>query len=190
MNRRKLLITFILLVVVSALLATSAAAKKSPLDQEMAIWELSKTQVVAPGEEVQMAEGLLIKGIALEAKAKTKSGKLPDGVFELTFDAFQPAEDMGSQKAGWWYITGNWTITRHGVEKDASKAHSPDSLGGHILTALPFNPMAEPKNWSARAAVPMSSIMGQWGKGEGSLTFNAASEGDLFLELTMWPEAK
>jgi hypothetical protein len=95
---------------------------------------------------------------------------------------------MPGQKAGLWYVQGEWSIVKTGATyADTKERHNPATIAGKCQTELDFNPTAENIDWTARASLPMSPIAGQWGRGEGSLTVNKNATGDLFLKLELWP---
>jgi hypothetical protein len=166
--------------------STSAMAKKPIVTDETVVWDLKNVEVISPGLVIEMEEGTLIKGITIEARAKAKGvNQVPEGKFRLTMDAFWPDKDMPTQDAGFWYIQGNWSISK----KDASAAslksrHSPDVIKGHIKAQLTFNPMASSQPWSALATVPMSPALGRWSRGQGSLSLISSTAGSLYLDLS------
>lgn len=197
MSTRKIATIFVILVLGTFLFSANVSAANKPIYNETVIWELSKIKVVDPGQTVIVPAdqsgfpgGVLVTGYTLEAKAKTKSGKLiPDGTFRLTMSVFSPSTDWSTQKAGIWYVQGTWTI----VDKNADAAklkvrHNPYTVRGNIQSELPFNPTEVQGGWSAEASVPMSMAAGQWAKGSnGSLTLNDRQGGDIFLILKLWP---
>jgi len=186
-----IVIAFVLLVSVT-LLVTTVGAKKTLTNQEMVIWELTKTEVVDPGTLQNASEGYYLTGYTIEGKAKSKGGNvIPDGYFRMTMEVFSPNEDMGSQKAGFWYVTGTWTITKKNADPESLKVkHNPDKAEGMLFAELPFDPSNGVGNWTGKAVLPMALAAGNWSRGEGSLTFGENLEGDLFLPLERWPEVK
>jgi hypothetical protein len=180
-----------------ALVAIAAPAAQSPIQDDTVVWELTQTRVVAAGQtgilpadpETGFPGGTMITDCTLEAKAKAKSGYLvPEGTFQLTFSAFRPKADMPPQKAGLWYVQGQWTIVdKHADSRSLQARHNPFTVTGRIHAALPFNPARGQGKWSAGVTVPMALIAGQWARGsEGSLTFDDKLEGDLYLALKLW----
>jgi hypothetical protein len=172
------------------LVSATALALKTPVTQDNIIWELSKTQVIDRGQTISIKQGTLTTGYAIEAKAKAKTGDLlAEGTFRLTLTAFKPKKDMPGQKAGYWYVQGDWTVTKKDADPASVKVrHNPDVVAGAIKAQLTFNPATQRANWTALAVLPMSLASSQWGRGEGSLTLNAAYEGDLYLHLNLWPQ--
>lgn len=192
MPKKKTLLALAVLVLGLALFSASALAKRPVTSEEMVIWDLKSAQIIEAGKAVPMAEGQFITGYVLEAQAKSKSGSvLPNAVFRLTLDAFSPYSDMGRQKAGFWYIQGQWTLapSAAALEK-TNKQHNPEVVTGYVAAELPFNPITSPEPWTGKALAPMAMAAGSWSRGEGSLTFSNGLKGSLFLDLNRWSEAK
>jgi hypothetical protein len=179
-------------VVLLTLISASALAKKSLTDKEMVIWELTKTEVVDPGQTKESDEGIFIRGYTLEAKARSKGGNVvPEGTFRLTMDAFSPELNMERQLAGFWYVQGHWTITKKDADPNTLKVkHNPDKAEGMLVAEVPFNPTIGSGNWTGKAFIQMALVAGCWSRGVGTLTFGENLEGDLFLALERRPEAK
>jgi hypothetical protein len=193
MKRKTLIVAVAIVVALAATLAaTTTLAKKPLLTQETVVWELTKMEVVDPGRVIPLDEGQFTQGYTLVAKARSKGGNLvPEGQFVLKLDAFSPYADMPGQKAGLWYIRGEWTITRKNALPESAKArHSPDVVQGTIQTELTFNPLEAQQDWSALATLPMSTAAGQWGRGKGSFSMYGQSAGDLVLDATLWPSGQ
>ena len=186
-----IVVAFILIIAV-ALLVPTVGAKKSVTNQDMVIWELTKTEVVDPGILQNASEGYYLTGYTIEAKAKSKGGNvIPDGKFRLTMEIFSPNEDMGSQRKGFWYVTGTWTIVKKNVDPEMlTVKHNPGKAEGMLFAELPFNPAEGVGNWTGKAILPMALAAGNWSRGDGTLTFGENMEGDLFLPLERWPEVK
>ena len=192
MRFNKITLFVILLVLLALGVSATALAKKPVTDPEMVIWELTKTDVTAPGEVTEMKEGLFIQGYTLEAEARSKGRNIiPNGVFQLTMDAFSPNEDMPGQPAGFWYVIGTWTITKDNANPaNAKLKHNPDIVEGSLTAALPFNPTNGAGGWTGKSTIQMALAAGRWTKGEGTLTFQGDLQGDLFLDLVRWPGAE
>lgn len=186
-------ITALALICAVAIVA-AAMDQRPPVDQEMVVWELTKTEIVDSGTPQEMAEGIFVQGYTIEARARSKGGDIvPEGIFRLTMDAFAPYRDMETthQRAGFWYVEGRWTITRSNASPEATKVrHNPDVTEGTLSAALPFDPTTGAGSWTGRALLSMAMEAGRWTGGEGTLTFGANLEGDLFLPLTRRPETR
>jgi hypothetical protein len=182
-------ILLVLLVSASAL-AASPLIQRAPIINETVIWQLTDVQVVNRGQTVMIPEGRLTTGYAVEATATSQEGSLvPEGKFQLTLTAFSPRRDMPGQRAGRWYIQGDWVITDvNASEEEANARHSPAIVKGALLADLTFNPATDPDAFTAWTQLPMSPAGGRWRKGEGTFSVNERFEGDLFLALERWPE--
>lgn len=200
MTTKRAIALLIVLIIATLLMYARAEAAKPVLSNDVVIWDLTQTLVVSPGQTIVIPAdktgfpgGTLVDGYILEAKAKTKSGKLiPEGTFRLTMSVFSPAKDFGEQKAGIWYVQGQWTVIDKKADLDPKakeSRHNKYKAEGRIQAELPFNPVGRQVGWSARAMVPMSLAAGQWARGsDGVLTLDSRLEGDLYLTLTLWPQ--
>lgn len=190
---RKIVISALVLVLLAStlLVVSSANAAKKPVNPGMVIWNLTKIKMIDPGVTTIGKQGTFIDGYTLEAQAKAKKNKgkiFPNGTFRLTLSLFSPAYDMPGQKAGLWYMQGEWSIVTTGAKpEDTKERHNAVTTSGKIKAELDFNPTEENAEWTALASLPMSTINGQWGRGEGTLSLNKKGSGDLFLNLELWP---
>jgi hypothetical protein len=117
-----------------------AVANQKPSVME---WQLSEAKVVNPGTVGALTEGSMRSGIKIEAKAVTQTpgAIFPEGTFSITFNAFSPTKDMPGQKAGIWYLRGEWTITAPNVDPAILKArYNPYSLSGRLIGSVPYDP--------------------------------------------------
>jgi hypothetical protein len=188
----KMLTTFVLLAFMILTGSNMVQAAKPQLVEETVIWNLSKTTVVEPGDTFATEDGVVTAGYTIEAKAEAKSGSLvPEGTFRSIMTVFSPNRDMPGLRAGMWYVQGTWTITKKNASSASLKArHNPDVASGSISAELPFNPAENRSGWSALASLPMSPAAGKWARGKGSLTLDSRLEGDMLLNLTLWPEVR
>jgi len=193
MRKKTIFIIALVLLISITLLVNTAGAKKTLTNQEMVIWELSNIEVVDQGAlQEKTAEGYYLTGYTIEAKAKSKHNNvIPEGYFRMTMEIFSPHEVMGSQKPGFWYVTGTWTVTDKKADPETLKVkHNPGKAEGILMAELPFNPVAGADKWTGKAVMQMGLAAGQWSRGVGSLTFRGNQEGDLFLPLERWSEVK
>lgn len=190
---RKILIAALVLVLLASavLVVSSANAAKKPVTPGMVIWSLTKIKVIDSGQTITGPQGTFINGYVIEAQAKAKKnqGKVfPNGTFRLTLSLFSPAYDMPGQKAGMWYVQGEWSVVTAGAKpEETQERHNAVTITGKIKTELEFNPIAEKSEWTALASLPMAPIDGQWARGDGTLSLNKKGSGDLFLDLELWP---
>lgn len=199
MTTKKTILLLIILMIATVTIYATAEAARPVITDDVVIWDLTQTVVVSAGQTITIPAdnsgfpgGVLTEGYVLESKAKSKSGKLvPEGTFRLTLSAFTPARDYGEQKAGIWYVQGEWTVIDKNADADpeAKKSrHNRYKVEGRIQTELLFNPAERMAGWSSEAMVPMSIAAGQWARGSnGVLTLNSQLEGDLYLTLKLWP---
>lgn len=177
--------------VVGSMAASEVTAGDSVVPESVT-WGLSKITVVDPGQTVYSDEGVLTQGYTLEAKSKTKDGKLiPEGTFRLTLTAFSPAAPMMGQEPGVWYVKGKWTV----IDKYAldDEKHSRGVVSGYVGAELGFNPALDQLAWTAPADLPMSTVTQvttdglQWAYGDGVLMLDPTAEGELQLDLMVYP---
>lgn len=148
------------------LISDSALAEEPLTAMETVIWELTKTEVVAPGQTTELDEGSFTQGYILEAKARSKEDNVvPEGTFRLTMDAFSPVSDMDGQRVGFWYVRGHWTITKKDADPDTLKVkHNPDTAEGMLIAEVPFDPTGA-GNWTGKADIQMALVAGRWRQG-------------------------
>ena len=187
--------SLLVLLVSASTLAAAPLFKKAPsIVEDAVIWELTKTTVVDAGQTYTDGMGTFTQGYTLEAKAKAKGNNVvPEGSFWLTLNAFSPANDIPGQKlkTGLWYVQGTWRITKKDADPEALKVrHNSEVIEGSFMAELEFNPAADQSNWTGVARLPMALAAGQWGRGEGTLTFDKNLEGDLYLPLEIWSKSK
>ena len=140
--RIKKLILILALVLPFIMVTATVMAKKPTITADTGLWQLSNLTVVNPGQAVEMKEGLFTTGFTLEANAYDKDGDIvPDGKFQLTLSAFSPFEQMGTQKPGYWYVQGIWTLTKNNPDLEAMQAKKNlKTAKGSSVAELPSNP--------------------------------------------------
>jgi hypothetical protein len=117
-----------------------AAGDQAPAVME---WQLTEAKVINPGTVGTLTEGSMRSGIKIEAKAVTQTpgAIFPEGTFIITMNAFSPAADMPGQKAGSWYLRGEWTITAPHADPEILKArYNPYSVSGMLTGTVPYDP--------------------------------------------------
>lgn len=156
-------------------------------------WQLNGARVLDAGRSHELAEGLFHDGYQLEATATLLgTGVLSQALFSLSGQAFSPAQTIGAQVAGRWYVRGLWTLTEPDAagQVPAVGRHQPGALRGQFSAELPGNPLLSPMDWRAELRVPSGrytpidpSQAVQPIRGDGALTMNAALDGVLTLNL-------
>ena len=168
------------------------------ISKESIVWTLSDAEVVSAGATGIMGAspgfpgGAMTDGYTLLWNATSNQPDIAfSGVLKLTLSVFSPASDYGAQKVGTWYVRGNWSITRAGVDAASVKTrHNPDVLSGQVSTELSFNPANGQGNWTGLVNLPMSQAAGRWARGAGTLSLNEQLNGYLALDANLWPEMK
>jgi hypothetical protein len=154
-------------------------------------WQISKAQVVDPGKTRTTKKGTLTNGYVIEAVALAISSDAPikKGTFRITVNAFLPAEDMPGQKAGNWYVRGNWSITdENATEKEKEARHSAGVVTGNLFATLDFNPCESTGAVNAQVLFPMTPNGGVWARGEGTFIGNEKFEGSIAVDADVWPD--
>jgi hypothetical protein len=122
--------------------APQAAAPAAPGET---VWQLSEASVLRSGHTVTVPEGILSSGHTLEAVA-TNPADGAQGKVQIVFSAFRPAQDMAGQKAGRWYISGDWRF----VGDVAAASNLPTTRNGLLRAELDFNPAETPGQIAAQ----------------------------------------
>lgn len=140
------LIIIMQLIITLTLVVPSYSKAESGQPQAIIEWQLFDTKVISWGTVISATEGRMRTGIKITGKAfnETPDAIFHDGVFSITMNAFSPTEDMAGQKAGNWYLRGEWTIAATGADPTTLKSrYNPYALTGLLNTSLPFDPSAE-----------------------------------------------
>ncbi len=183
------------LTTAAAMAQESAEAPK--LDSAMT-WNLTGTTVVSKGKVELLREGEFAHDFIIESKASATDAAgsvVPSGTFKLVMSAFSPAYDQHGQKKGAWYVWGKWTLTDGKVTSAGAGKHRAGEISGQLSAELDFNPVATTKNWTAKVRLPMTRIASvaqagssQPARGEGALTMDSKREGNMSLNLRLWPQ--
>lgn len=157
-------------------------------------WQLSHGKVVDQGQFTALPEGIQTLDYVIEAQVKGNDGGLiPQGTLRLTLSTFTPLIELPGQKVGYTYLQGKWTVTDQ--TSTGTSKHRPGVISGMLNAELEFDPLADPGTWSAKAQLPMSTVTPvgseglQWARGSGELTLSTELEGELELNLDVWPVA-
>jgi hypothetical protein len=185
------IICLIVLLSVAVYAIPLALAAQTGEKQEI-VWQITNARVIDPGQTTSSDEGILTTGYTIEAKAKTTSkSMLQDGNFQMVVTVFSPKTDMPGQKAGHWYLNGQWTITDAKATSSEKKArHSKSKIKGTLTADLLFNPAVKTGDIEAKVRTPMSPATGRWSQGKGTFSGNALFEGSLVLNAVFRPEMK
>jgi len=141
-NNRSVIMMLQTIIALTLILLTHGrvAAEPSPAFIE---WRLSDAKVISWGTVSNGVEGSMRSGIRIEARAvtTTQGAIFSGGTFSTTLNAFRPVEDMGDQKAGVWYLRGQWSVTAQGADPAILKArYNPYSISGQLTASVPYDP--------------------------------------------------
>ena len=156
-------------------------------------WQITAAKVLNPGTTATGTQGIVTNGYEIEAEAGSEDEAAPirKGIFHLTLSIFSPGQDRPGQKAGLWYLRGNWSLADKNLPPQAAKArHSRGVIKGELTGELPFNPALSPGNVNAQVRVPMSPQAGGWGKGKGTFKGNEKFAGQLDLSMERWQKTR
>jgi hypothetical protein len=156
----------------------SVPAKGAPFG-----WELSGATVVESGKTEKIKEGTLISGYTIQAQAAgMRNAPVKNGVFRLTLTAFSPRFDLPGQKAGFWYVQGQWTITDETANPKLRQVrHNPAVIKGTLSAKLTADPRTYHGPVAAEVRVPRMADGA--GRGQGTLQGDELFEGTLSLVL-------
>jgi hypothetical protein len=153
------------------------SAQKAP---DTIQWQVQNTRVVSGGTVVSEVDGTLVAGYVIEGDAVSLEEFAPvrQGRIVLELRIYSPAQDRGAQRAGRWYISGDWSITDPSAGPPPDKArHSSSVVKGTIVGSFAFNPALERRNINAR--LQMTSAGGHSFVADGVLATNGRYEGTL-----------
>ncbi len=128
-------------------------------------WRLEEARIVDAGSSSRTAEGTLVTGIVVEAKAVSDQHlSIKQGTFFMTASIFSPVTDVPWLQAGNWYLRGDWTITNEKSSPQEIRAgYRHAVVKGIMLGEISFNPFESKNNRreiSLQAIVPMSIAAG------------------------------
>jgi len=184
-NAFKCLATLAMLLI----FAGNSSGKQDIRPGRQIAWQLTGVRVLNPGATNTGPQGTMTTGYAIEAEATSADEAAPirQGTFRLTLSISSPGQDRPGEKAGLWYLRGNWSLAAKNLPPEAAKArHSKGVIKGELTGELPFNPALSLGNVQARIRMPMSPQAGGWGKGKGTFTGNEKFAGQLELVWERW----
>ncbi|MCU0836430.1 MAG: hypothetical protein MUC77_18660 [Chromatiaceae bacterium] len=154
-------------------------------------WQLTQARVLSHGVTTRVPVGTLTEDYLVEAvaTATTDGTPVPQGRFEISVSAFQPARDMPGQKAGVWYVRANWAVMdEQASEEEQAARHSPSIVRGSLSAELPFNPANTAGTMDAAVRLPMSPDGGRWSRGDGTFTGSQVFEGEIQIRAQLLPD--
>lgn len=131
-------------------------------------WSISEAYVAHPGRTAVITEGTLQDGFVIKAIVTNPDyPNFTKGILEIQMSAFSPAKDMPGQKAGKWYIHGEWKITDANATAEVTQyRYGPHTFKGVINLELDYNPLtkegqAQFLSQPVRFAAPGETIQSQ-----------------------------
>mgnify|MGYP001065216326 CR=1 FL=1 len=172
--------------------ALAAPAARVPGIQDAARgWQLTRARVLDPGVTSIAAQGTMTSGYVLEATAKALDPNTPvqNGTFKIELNAFSPSQDMPGQKAGTWYVRGDWQIAKRGITAaEQESRHGPSFLNGSLSVELSFNPATDAGPVNAAVSLTRAPQAGRWASGNGTFNGNETFEGLMQIDAQIWPD--
>jgi hypothetical protein len=160
------------------------------MKERLLVWNVTNARMVNAGRTERVQNGVLSAGYIVEADAAATDPSAPmqRGTFRITLTAFSPAMDMPGQKAGAWYVQGDWSITdEKATEKEKAARHSPTVIKGSLTAELAFNPASDRGTVNALIRLPLSPA-DRRAAGKGTFSGNEKFEGMITLNAKIWPE--
>lgn len=164
---------------------------ETPLTPGEFAWQLTHARVLSPGVTTRVPVGILTDGYVVEAVATATTAETPValGRFEISVSAFQPARDMPGQKAGVWYVRGNWAVMdEQASDEEKAARHSPSIVRGGLSAELPFNPASTTGTLDAAVSLPASPDGGRWARGDGAFSGSQMFEGEMHISARLLPD--
>ena len=182
---------FLLLALLCFGAAAQAAQTGSPSGQ--AVWQLTRATVADQGKRVETAQGILIQGYVLEAQAgapaparqPARANGLSAAGFRVELTIFSPSKDMPGQKAGRWYLRGQWTLLPAGRAPEArQRRHTAyPALQGILLGECDSDPTSGAVPLTAQLKLPPKQSAGKWVRGMGTFSGDSLMNGTVALTL-------
>jgi hypothetical protein len=146
-------------------------------------WALSDVAIDEPGQPSPLADGTIVRYVLQGAVHATSSTIVKEGSFQLIVSAFQPNHDMPGQRAGRWYIRGDWSITDAQAPPPArGQRHRRGVMAGTLVSELDANPFAATDAFTLPLHLPMTLTEAGWVLGKGTLTIHdARGDGSITL---------
>lgn len=159
-------------------------------------WQLKNLHLAVPGQVMDGEQGRLIRQSIFEGDAESTVAGMPARArFRMAIDVFAPAQDMGKQKKGKYYVQGVWIIETDGTATSTGAGALTGSVEGRLSATLDFDPIADKRDWTASVHIPLTRVRSdgmQPGvrpvRGGGALAFAAGDAGTLSVDLKLWPK--
>jgi hypothetical protein len=179
-----------LLLFVSATSVSASAVRIASMS-----WTLSDAQVVEAGETVILPNGTMSTGYTIEVIVElTDSAFVTKGTLRVNLTAFSPKKDSRVQKAGIWYVRGEWVLSDIDAPPISNPRYTPGVIHGQLQVELPFNPAEGAGDLSATLRLPQTTMEPvsagegrQPMRGTGILILDDKQGGVLTLDLKLWP---
>jgi len=175
----------------------SVSAQSTNIRDSNLTWTLSQGAMVSVGETLTIEQGTMTRDVIIEARAVSSDPSLMrEGVFRATLSAFSPGKDSARQLAGVWYVRGQWSLRDLKAPNGNNyKKHLPGVIVGQLQMVLPENPVLYSGDWSANLRIPQT-VFAPVGpvktrqplRGEGLLILDGKLNGELTLDLKLWPK--
>jgi hypothetical protein len=151
---------------------STSAVSPASLAEDHA-WTLSDIAMEHPGQTSALADGMIVRYLLRGSVSTTGGTDTKEGTLQLVVSAFQPNHDMPGQRAGRWYIRGDWSITDSQAPSPMrGQRHRRGELAGTLVSELDANPFAATDAFTLPLQLPMTLTDAGWVLGKGTLTLN------------------
>lgn len=156
----------------SAIPPTVTSAVSPALAKDLA-WTLSNIVIDHPGRASTLATGNIIRYVLRGSANSTSGTNIKEGAFQLIVSAFQPSHDMPGQRAGRWYIRGDWSITdAQAPTPMRGQRHRRGVLAGTLVSEMDANPFTATRAFTLPLNLPMTLTDSGWMNGKGMLAID------------------
>lgn len=174
-----------LLATVAGTISPASADPGQALTTKVITWKLSRGKVLSKGTTKDVPEGKIVSGCVIEGQAVSANQGIPfsKGKYRVSLTLFSPKRDLPGQKAGTWYLTGDWTITNTAASReDLAARHNSHETGGSFSLDSPFNPLVGKGNLNGSLLLRSNGAQGKVGSvGRGNFAVNQLFEGRLLV---------
>jgi hypothetical protein len=150
-----------------------SAVSPASLAEDLA-WTLGDITVDRLGQPSTLVDGIAIRYVLRGSASVTGGTSIKEGTFQLVVSAFQPSHDLPAQRAGRWYIRGDWSITNAEAQTQMrGQRHRQGVLAGTLVSEMDENPFAAVRDCTFPVQLPMTLTEAGWMRGKGSLALHA-----------------